>query len=345
MQEVNRLYRHFRPNEWSPRQSIIVGVTLGFFVFLGLDMLENFYFKQEAFLRLLHFARGFFATAGGMVFVWWIMQRKEQELKLLRDHFRIQLQERTLQLKTQTEDNEQQKRDFQSTLLQQREDFLAVINHRLRTPVLANTRTAQLLLDGVFGPLTEEQIKVAKALLESNYEINRLLAMLIDLYRYKNSNSELSFKTQSLESILQQVADLKLKASEKNLLLDIQVPPDITVTADAKELAKLFLHLIENAIKFARSRVSLTGKIIAEAKQLAVSIEDDGAGIAKEDLPHIFDRFYLLSSQGKYSAMTGIGLCLCSEIIRAHNGQIKCESQPGQGTKFTVLLPHSAESK
>ncbi|HNB24040.1 MAG TPA: hypothetical protein PKZ32_16600 [Candidatus Melainabacteria bacterium] len=59
-----------------------------------------------------------------------------------------------------------------------------------------NTRTAQLLLDGVFGPLTEDQLKVNKALLDSNHEISRLLGMLIDLYRYKNSNSLLTIKTQ-----------------------------------------------------------------------------------------------------------------------------------------------------
>ncbi|HNB24041.1 MAG TPA: ATP-binding protein [Candidatus Melainabacteria bacterium] len=133
---------------------------------------------------------------------------------------------------------------------------------------------------------------------------------------------------------------MKLKASEKHLCLDIQVATDLIVEADTKELAKLLHHLMENAIKFARSRVVVSAAIIGH--ELAISIEDDGTGIAGEDLPHIFDRFYLLSSQGNFSAMTGIGLCLCAEIVRAHNGQIKCDSRPGQGTKFTVLLPQPA---
>ncbi len=456
MQQVNRQRWKLRPNEFSPRKSIAAGVILAFFVFLALDALEAVFVQQDQFLRALHFARGFFATSGGMIIVFWIMQRKESELVALRDQFAEQLNERTQQLRAITEDNEKQRqwleailsslgeglieidstglirrsnprfeqllgivqeeliassiealaakfdclaqnehgitialatkmpgqynsgeasycrcdgkrlilswtlspvftgqgaqgfvlaitdvterRDLQAALLQQREDFLAVIRHRLRTPVLANRRTAQLFLEGGFGPVTEAQFKVLEALLESNNEIDRLLNMLIDLYRLKNASGTLVLRKQTLENIFFSVNELKAKAIERNLSFVLEIAAGVSINADSNELAKLLMHLVENAIKFARSRVIVSARVIS-AQEIALTVEDDGDGIAPDDLPHLFDRFYLLSARGKYSPITGIGLCLCAEIARAHNGRLECESQPGQGTKITVLLP------
>ncbi len=238
----------------------------------------------------------------------------------------------------QQEDEEKQKLEFQFTLLQEREDFLSVINHRLRTPVLANKRTAQLLLDGAFGPLSDEQLRVLGALLESNNEIDRLLGMLVDLYKYKNSNGALIVKEHSLDSVLLPIQKLRSRAENRQLSVEITVPAGIRVLGDSKELAKLLAHLIENAIKFAKTKVLISASVVDNG-ELQLSIEDDGIGIAGDDLSHIFERFYLMSAKGKYSPMTGIGLCLCAEIARAHNGRMHCESQLGVGTKFTVVLP------
>lgn len=349
MQEVKRTTPKWitSPNNWSPRQSIMLGVLLAFFVFLGLDALEGIFLAHPDFqIRALHFARGFCATAGGMILVWWIMQKKESELISLRDYFASQLTEKTKELSTTTELNEKQKKwleAMQATLLQQRKDFLAVLSHRLRTPIIANRRTAQLLLEGVFGPLSGKQPEVLTALLENNDEIDRLLDMLIDIYKYKISANELDFNLIELNSIVAGLDALKSKATEKGLDLRVEIHNGLTAYCDPKELSKLVVNLTENAIKHARTKVRIASREVSP-DEVELSFEDDGQGISNEDLTHIFDRFSLISVGGKYAPITGTGLCLCHEIARAHNGNIACKSEVGKGTVFLVTLPKSAHS-
>lgn len=223
-------------------------------------------------------------------------------------------------------------------LLCQREDFLGVINHRLRTPVIANLRANVLLLEGAFGALSAEQRKLVEAMRENSQDIDRLLKMLMDIYRYKNNHKTLQREVHSASTLIEEcLSHLESKAKDRKLVFTTKLPtPDVLINVDKSEFIKLLSHLAENAVKHARETISVSAGVYD--KHFAVVVEDDGPGIASEDIPRLFNRFYQVSAKGQYSAVTGTGLCLCAEIVRAHEGQLACDSKPGSGTRFTISL-------
>lgn len=230
-------------------------------------------------------------------------------------------------------------------LSNERRDFLAVLNHRLRTPILAVQRAAILLLHGDFGPLEPAQEEILSLVKDNANELDRLLSMLIDIYKYKNKSKSLSITSAHLDEFIHAIAaKMADHAKAHNIELSVSYVSDcdmVNVAFDRQELEKAVSHLVENAIKHARSRVVLRGAI-QDGGGCIIEVEDDGKGMSGQDISNLFDRFYLMSTQGKYPAFTGTGLCLCSEICKAHGGQISCPSTSEQGTSFLISLPGNA---
>lgn len=227
---------------------------------------------------------------------------------------------------------------LQEDLLCQREDFLGVINHRLRTPVLANIRANVLLLEGAFGALSGEQRQLVEAMRENSQDTDRLLTMLMDIYRYKNNHKNLQRENYSASILIEEcVWQLESKLEDRKLVATTKLPTsDVLIYVDKPEFIKLLNHLAENAVKHARRTISVSANVYEN--QMEIVVEDDGTGIASEDIPRLFNRFYQVSAKGHYSAVTGTGLCLCAEIVRAHDGQLSCYSKLGSGTRFTIAL-------
>lgn len=227
---------------------------------------------------------------------------------------------------------------LQDDLSCQREDFLSVINHRLRTPVLANIRANVLLLEDAFGALTDQQRQLVQAMRDNSEDIDRLLTMLVDIYRYKNNHKQLQKEVHSAKMLIEDsLRRIQPKVQQRNFALSVALPADdLPVKVDKQEFLKLLGHLADNAVKHARSTISISAHLYEE--QVHIVVEDDGVGISSEDIPRLFNRFYQVSSSGSYSAVTGTGLCLCAEIARAHDGRLSCSSEPKVGTRFTVTL-------
>lgn len=224
----------------------------------------------------------------------------------------------------------------------QREDFLEIINHRLRTPVLANIRANRLLLEGAFGNLQEAQSDIIQASLSNTEQLDRLLVMLIDVYKYRNNRKALQFETVAASVVAQDaVARFEKKSAAGNIAFRTEADAKTNaesaiICVDRQEFSKLLVHLIENAFKHARSSVLLS----IECQQQTVSfvVRDDGPGLPEQDMRNLFDQFYKMSSTGRYSPTTGIGLCLCAQIARAHDAQLLCQSKADQGTEFCLIL-------
>jgi NtrC-family two-component system sensor histidine kinase KinB len=220
------------------------------------------------------------------------------------------------------------------------EDFLSVIQHRLRTPVLANLRINDLLLDGAFGALDEKQAEVLTAVGQNSVEIDRLLRILLDLYKYKNRREKLQTERLLLnEALREAVANLRTLCERAKLQLHVVneiAADDVYLNVDRAEINKLFQHISENAVRHARSSVTI--RITRSVDKALVSVADDGTGISPEDVSHLFTRFYQASADGRYAPATGAGLCLCAEIARAHGGSLSCKSRLNEGTNFTLAL-------
>lgn len=232
--------------------------------------------------------------------------------------------------------NTSEQDDLKAALLQQHEDFLAVLNHRLRTPVLAAHRIVSLLLEGQFGKLNQGQEEVVSLLNDNLAEIDRLTLMIMDIYRYRSSSKLLNMTEVEISNIVSRVFSSRKKAKIP-VVFNLE-NNNLSLWCDEREIFNMLSHLIDNAFKYARNSIKVSVHK-NDAGQCTIAVEDDGVGIAEEDINDLFDRFYVMSSKGHYAPVTGAGLCLCAEIAKAHGGKITCTSIPGKSTRFEVSLP------
>lgn len=143
-----------------------------------------------------------------------------------------------------------------------------------------------------------------------------------------------------LDALLREVVgNMQLVAQEKGTTLEFQKCPVCELTTDSRLLRRVFVNLLDNAIKFIGSggRVGVSSDITAE--RVAARISDTGPGIAPKHLPHVFDRFYPVDAARGEGNGAGLGLSICQAIVRNLDGTICAESEVGTGTTFAVTLP------
>jgi len=216
-----------------------------------------------------------------------------------------------------------------------RRNLMADIAHELRTPLTIIRSDLEALLDGVYEPTPET--------LASVQEETLLLARLVDdlraLAQAEAGQLRLECERIGLAELLRGVAasfDLQAKSQGQELKLDLaaDLPP---IDADPLRVRQVVANLISNALRHAPEAGHVVVSAWALPTEVRVSISDDGPGIAAEDLPRLFDRFWRgsqLRAQG-----SGLGLTIARELIRAHGGRIWVESEPGQGSTFFFTLP------
>jgi len=225
-----------------------------------------------------------------------------------------------------------------------RTDFVSSVSHELKTPITSIKGFVENLLDGsVKDP---NQIRKFLEVISKNTE--RLDAIIDDLLTLscleeKNKKRDLVFKTVYLKSLLANAAELSnIKAQQKNINITVDCLDDLKVSANTLLLEQAVFNLIDNAIKYSEAGKSV--KVIASEseKELLISVEDSGYGIADKHLPRIFERFYVVDkSRSRKVGGTGLGLAIVKHIVGLHKGTIEVESCPGKGSKFTIHLPKS----
>ncbi len=219
-----------------------------------------------------------------------------------------------------------------------RRNLMADIAHELRTPLTVIRSDLEALLDGVYEPTPET--------LASIQEETLLLARLVDdlraLAQAEAGQLRLERERIELADLLRGVAasfDLQAKSQGQELKLDLvaDLPP---IDADPQRVRQVVANLISNALRHAPEAGHVVVSAEALPTEVQVSVADDGPGIATEDLPRLFDRFWRgpqLRAQG-----SGLGLTIARELVRAHGGRIWVESEPGQGSTFFFTLPRPA---
>ncbi len=221
--------------------------------------------------------------------------------------------------------------------------FITDSSHELRTPLTSLKSEIEVALRDKKLDLAD-----AKKLLQSNLEeVNNLQYLsdnLIKLTQYEKSNGN-HFEEVNLSEIVEEairkVANL---AKNKKITIKNNVK-NIKLDGDGQSLVELFVILLDNAIKYSPKgeivTISSPSVILSEAKDLKISIKDEGIGISEKDLPHLFDRFFRVdkSRTKKGSEGYGLGLSIAKHIADRHGGSIKVESEFGRGTTFSIQLP------
>lgn len=241
--------------------------------------------------------------------------------------------------------------DEQQRLSRQREDFVSRLTHDLRTPLVAADRTLNLILQQALGPVTPEMQELMTVMVHSNRNLLQMVNTLLEVYRHDAGSKTLALSPVDLQELAQEVVqELMPLAQERRLLLQIADPPApiarAIVLGDRLELRRVLTNLIGNAIKFTdHGEVTVkiaacaepTGEPMSKAsRQIRLTVEDTGTGIAPDDQAVLFERF----RQGNHKrAGSGLGLYLSHRIVEAHQGRLEVKSVVGQGSCFSLCLP------
>jgi two-component system sensor histidine kinase GlrK len=221
-------------------------------------------------------------------------------------------------------------------------EFLAHVSHELRTPMASIQEGTHLLLDEIPGPLVQEQRTILRIMADSSRRLIHLISTILDLSKMDAGMMEYRIVPVDLQRIGEiSINKVRLLADSKHVQLVLErIGEQVWVNADASRLEQVLDNLLSNALKFSPEggvvKVQMTPD--SQAGVLEVAVSDTGPGIAPEDLPHIFERFYQGRMKVKQTAGSGLGLALAKKVVEAHGGRIWIESEKGKGTTVRFIL-------
>jgi heavy metal sensor kinase len=231
--------------------------------------------------------------------------------------------------------------DRLSAAFNRERQFTADVAHELRTPLTALKGQIGVTLSRL-RPSTEYE----RTLHGLEEQVDRLIRLTTDLlFLSRLEQGRLPWRPEAIEfsdlltGIIEQVQPL---AESKGLKLKKEIPPGLSLRGDPDHLIRLFLNLLDNAIRYTQRGGQIEVRAEGEDTGLHVSVSDTGPGIPPEHLPHLFDRFHRVeAARSRATGGAGLGLAIAHEIAQWHGGRLEVESTLGRGTTFTVHLPSS----
>ncbi len=208
--------------------------------------------------------------------------------------------------------------------------------HEFRTPLAAIQSNLEGIMDGVFEPTAERLESIRQEILR----LSRMLTQIDRLVELENDSLILNKENFDFSDVLRQnLTTFEAELKDKNITVNVTADP-CSIHADRDRISSVIINLISNAVKYTKPN----GHINIEAKAVKdgflFMVEDDGVGIDKTDLPHIFEHLYRAdASRSRDSGGSGIGLSVVKAVVAAHDGHIEVESEPDMGSKFTIFIP------
>jgi two-component system, OmpR family, phosphate regulon sensor histidine kinase PhoR len=225
---------------------------------------------------------------------------------------------------------------------QVRRDFVANVSHELRTPLSILRGYIETLLDSPKTP-GEELTRILRVMERHSDRLELLVEDLLTLAQLESGNPNLQMGTVDLSSFLpEMVRDWEKKLTSKQLNIIVDVPTGLSpICADRTRLQEALYNLLDNAVKYSREHGEIRLSVRQRNGEIELAVSDDGIGIAKEDLPRIFERFYRADKARSPDKVrgTGLGLAIVKHIAQLHGGRVEAKSELGKGTTIRVLLP------
>lgn len=221
-------------------------------------------------------------------------------------------------------------------------EFFTLLSHELRTPLTTIKGYADLLEDGVLGPLNEDQRDKLAKISAGVDRLTKIVDNLSDLSSIASRKYTMDILPVSLNDLIGEVVrGIAFLAERKKINLSWDVPADLPmVNVDRARISQVVLNIVNNAIKYTPPGGSVTIRAKDEADHVIVSVHDTGIGIPKKDLENIFSGFFHAGYKLSYEYKgAGLGLALSKGIIESHGGRIWAESEVGKGSTFYFTLP------
>ena len=245
-------------------------------------------------------------------------------------------------------------RTREATVERMRADFVANASHELRTPLSSLIGFIETLRGPAEGDVAAQRRFLA-IMHEQAERMRRLLDDLLSLSQIEMAEHAPPTLSIDAAAVVRRVTDeLEPRLAARAQSLDLGIAPDLpAIPGDEDQLAQVVMNLLDNAVKYGREGgvvrigVRRVGPATGTARGaprpgIAITVEDDGAGIAPEHLPRLTERFYRVDA-GRSRAVggTGLGLAIVKHIVNRHRGRLEIESTPGQGSRFMVWLPEA----
>ncbi len=225
-------------------------------------------------------------------------------------------------------------------LTQVRRDFIANISHELKTPLSAIRGYTETLRDGAMQE-PEASSRFLGRILQQCSRLQTLLEDLLTLSRLENLEGHLERRTVDLERILDDCLEtLAPQIAEKQIHLEVEESPIPTLSGDAEALQRLFINLLDNAIKYNRKGGQVTVQLKPEPDRVVIQVHDTGIGIPAASIDRVFERFYRVDKgRSRDEGGTGLGLAIVKHVAQIHGGRVEVESRLGEGSTFRIFLP------
>ncbi|MDD6189543.1 MAG: ATP-binding protein [Clostridiales bacterium] len=225
---------------------------------------------------------------------------------------------------------------------QMHREFVANVSHELRTPI-TNIRSYAETLEDVGEEMPPDDRKhFLQVILNESDRMVKIVQELLMLSKFDAGDNDMRFEDFDIVHSTRNICEaLRLNIEKRNMSLSLQAPDkEVICCGDRARLEQVIVNVITNAIRYTPDGGEISVKVGGSDNYVWVSVKDTGIGIPKENLPHIFDRFYRVDrARSRALGGSGLGLSIAKEIIMKHNGEISIDSEPGKGTKVLIRLP------
>lgn len=222
-------------------------------------------------------------------------------------------------------------------------EFVSVASHELKTPLSVIKGYLSLLLDGIYGELTEEQRKTLSSTGDQTDRLARLIQQLLDVSRFEAGGGRLEIHPIELRPLLEELAtSFEALAVQNEITFVVRISDELpeAIDGDADRLNEVIGNLLSNAFKFTPRQGQICMNAIPLDGGIGIEVSDTGVGVPQDKLPRIFEKFYQVDNEAQpRSVGSGLGLAISREIVEAHGGTISAESVVGKGTTIRVFLP------
>lgn len=217
-------------------------------------------------------------------------------------------------------------------------EFVMTASHELKTPIQSLGMSINLLQESAVQKLSKREVQLLDVAEEELSRLKSLVTDLLDLSKIEAGKLELEMGRVSPRFLAEKAVEaLQSTADEKEITLSVEIPDEISeITADATKVTWVLTNLISNAIRYAESTITVSGR--NNGSWVIMRVSDDGGGIPLEYQSRIFDKFVQVKNENDVSG-TGLGLAICKEIVKAHRGTIWVDSKSGHGSTFSFTMP------
>jgi two-component system phosphate regulon sensor histidine kinase PhoR len=230
----------------------------------------------------------------------------------------------------------------QKRIGQMKNDFIGNMTHELKTPISTIALSSEVLCDPDIVKEPERLRSYASIIRTENERLRTQVERVLQLSTLDKGELHLKREPVDMHKVLREVASsFSIQLSERSG--ELRIDEDATkavVTGDPVHLTNAVFNLVDNAVKYSPEKPVVSVATSNDGRWLRVTVKDNGIGIAREDVKHIFERFYRVHTGNVHNVKGfGLGLHYVDEIVRAHGGRVTVDSEPGKGSTFTLELP------